>query len=100
MVTETESWKTPLPDSVKMFRYNYDEYWKDLKMALQSCGYAPKDFATHDMRRCFARRVWERYKDIHVLQSMLNHSDPKVTLKYLEQSGLKNVDYHYDMQTR
>jgi len=86
-------------DFFKLYNYNYKQYWMDLKQALNKCGIDPKDFATHDMRRCFARRVWERYKDIHVLQSMLNHSDPKVTLKYLEQSGLKNVDYHYEMQT-
>lgn len=86
-------------DFFQLYNYNYKQYWMDLKQALNKSGIAPQDFATHDMRRCFARRVWEKYKDIHVLQSMLNHSDPKVTLKYLEQSGLKNVDYHYEMQT-
>ena len=81
-----------------LIRMNYNWYWNDLKQALQTCGVNRQDFATHDFRRCFARRAWEKYKDIHVLQSLLNHADPKVTLRYLEQSGLKNVDYHYEMQ--
>lgn len=81
-----------------MIARNYQRFWEDLKAALQTAGVKYEDFATHDFRRCFARRVWEKYKDIHVLQSLLNHTDPKVTLKYLEQSGLKNIDYLADMQ--
>lgn len=79
-------------------KMNYQWFWADLKQALYTVGIDKKDFATHDFRRCFARRAWEKYKDIHVLQGLLNHRDPKVTLKYLDQSGLKNADYHYEMQ--
>jgi len=82
----------------KLIKMNYWWYWANLKEALQSTGINKKDFATHDFRRCFARRAWEINPDIHRLQSLLNHSDPKVTLRYLEQSGLKNIDYHYEMQ--
>jgi integrase len=82
----------------KMIKMNYQWYWKDLKQALNVCNISGKDFATHDFRRCFARRAWTRYKDIHVLQGLLNHVDPKTTLRYLEQSGLKNIDYHKDLQ--
>jgi integrase len=87
-----------LESPFRMFRMNYVWYWADLKQALQSCGVKREDFASHDFRRCFARRVWSKYKDIHVLQGLLNHSNPAVTLRYLEMSGLKNVDYHYAMQ--
>jgi len=81
-----------------LMKMNYIWFWRDLKQATNMIGLDYKDFATHDFRRCFARRVWEKYKDINVLQSLLNHTDPKVTLRYLEQSGLKNIDYHYEMQ--
>jgi len=81
-----------------MIKMNYMWYWQDLKAALQTAGVPKEVFATHDFRRCFARRAWEKYKDVHVLQSLLNHSDPKVTLRYLDQSGLKNIDYQFDMQ--
>jgi integrase len=81
-----------------MIKMNYLWYWSDLKQALNTVGIDRKDFATHDFRRCFARRVWEKYSDIHVLQSMLNHADPRVTIKYLAQSGLKNIDHSFEMQ--
>lgn len=79
-------------------KYNYDFYWQELKDALAKVGVDRADFATHDFRRCFARRVWTKYKDIHILQHMLNHSNASTTLIYLETSGLRNIDYHYEMQ--
>ena len=79
-------------------KMNYLRFWRDLKQALQIAGVDKEDFATHDFRRCFARRFWERFKDVHKLQQVLNHRDPKVTLRYLEQSGLHNIDYHFEMQ--
>lgn len=82
----------------KIKTMNYQWFWADLKQALNATGVNKEEFATHDFRRCFARRVWEKYKDIHVLQSLLNHADPKTTLRYLEQSGLKNIDYLKEMQ--
>jgi len=83
----------------KLVIMNYHWFWEDLKQALNTVGVDKDDWATHDFRRCFARRVWDKYKDIHVLQGLLHHSDPKTTLRYLEHSGLKNVDYHFEMQT-
>jgi integrase len=90
--------KGDIRSEYRLYRMNYCHYWQDVKEALQSCGVNFRDWATHDFRRSFARRCWEKYKDIHVLQGMLNHANPTVTLRYLDQSGLKNVDYHYDMQ--
>jgi integrase len=81
----------------EVHRINYNEYLKDLKSALMSSGIDVSKFATHDFRRCFARRVWERWKDVSILQSILNHSDPKTTMLYLRQSGLRNVDYFYEL---
>jgi len=81
-------------------KMNYLWYWKDLKQALQMAGIDRQNWATHDFRRAFARRCWTRFKDIHVLQNLLNHRDPKTTLRYLEQSGLKNIEYHRMMQEK
>jgi len=81
-----------------LIQMNYLWFWYDLKQALNTVGIDKDDFSTHDFRRCFARRAWTKWKDIHVLQKLLNHKDPKVTLRYLEQSGLQNIDYHYEMQ--
>jgi len=81
-----------------VYKYNYDRYLFDLKNALMESGVDEEKFATHDFRRCFARRVWERWKDLTILQSLLRHRDPSVTMKYLENSGLKNIDYYKKMQ--
>jgi site-specific recombinase XerD len=83
----------------KMIRLNYYWYWRDLKQALLRNGIKREDFATHDLRRCFARRAWEKYKDIHVLQGLLHHKNADTTLRYLAQSGLKNIDYLREMQS-
>jgi integrase len=90
--------KGDINSEYRLLRMNYSWFWTDLKEAMQSCGINFSEWSTHDFRRAFARRVWEKYKDIHVLQGLLHHANPTVTLRYLEQSGLKNVDYHYDMQ--
>ncbi len=84
----------------KMMKMNYVWYWQDLKLALNMNGINKEDFATHDLRRCFARRVWEKYKDVHILQGLLNHARADTTLRYLEHSGLKNIDYYEEMQTQ
>lgn len=83
----------------KLTNMNYLWYWTDLKQALQTANIDKTQFATHDFRRSFSRRAWTQSKDIYRLQSLLGHRDPKTTLKYLEQSGLKNIDFHREMQT-
>jgi integrase len=81
------------------YRENYNNYLYDLKQAMDKCGLENDSFATHDYRRCYARRVWEKYKDLFVLQELLNHTDPKTTMRYLKGSGLRNIDYHKEMQS-
>jgi integrase len=81
-----------------LYKINYNRYWVDLKEALQTNGVNQKDFATHDFRRCFARRVWSRFKDVNVLQKMLNHARADTSLRYLNQSGLQNIEYSKEMQ--
>ncbi len=84
----------------KKYQANYLRYYRDLKHAMYATGIDMKAFATHDYRRCYARRVWTKYKDLHVLQSLLNHVNPATTMGYLKQSGLQNVEYHKEMQSQ
>ena len=81
------------------FRNNYNQYLLDFKQSMDLLGIDEDSFATHDLRRCYARDVWTRWKDLEILQSLLNHADPKTTMRYLKGSGLKNIDYHKEMQT-
>lgn len=87
-----------ISNQFKLEKMNYQWYWSDLKQALNTANVDMSLFATHDFRRCFARRAWTKYKDIYVLQKLLNHTDPKITLRYLESSGLHTIDYHKEMQ--
>ncbi len=95
---QTRSLATTMDIETRIVKKNYLYYWRDLKEALSKANIDKKDFATHDFRRCFARRAWEKYKDIHVLMNLLNHKDPATTIRYLTQSGLRNIDYLWEMQ--
>lgn len=87
-----------LNSEFRLISMNYAWYWNDMKEALQKNLIRREDFATHDLRRCFARRCWIKWKDITVLQSLLNHAQVTTSMRYLQQSGLKNIDYSYEMQ--
>jgi integrase len=80
-------------------RYSYLMYWWSIREAIEKSGVIDRRFfSTHDFRRCFARKVWEKYKDVDVLKRVLNHEDVSTTLKYLRQSGLQNIDIFQEMQ--
>jgi integrase len=38
---------------------------------------------THSFRKTYGYHHYKQFKDIAVLQQMLNHSDPKITLRYI-----------------
>lgn len=83
-----------------MVKMNYQWYWADLKQALQKAGVDNTQFATHDFRRCFSREIWEKYKDLQILQRALQHTNPMTTIRYLNQSGMQNKDILKDMQNK
>jgi len=82
----------------KLYSMNYHWYWEDLNQALQAANISKEDFATHDFRRCFARRAWEKWHDVERLRRVLNHSNVATTMGYLDQSGLKSMDLHKELQ--
>jgi len=81
-----------------LLRMNYMRYWLDLKQALDAAGIDKDDFSSHDFRRCYARRFYEKTKDPYRLMNLLNHSDMTTTMKYLKQSGMHTVDDQFSMQ--
>jgi integrase len=38
---------------------------------------------THSFRKTYGYHHYKQFKDVAVLQQMLNHSDPKITLRYI-----------------
>lgn len=44
---------------------------------------AIEDISCHSLRKTFSYWHYQQYKDIAILQSILNHSSPSVTLRYI-----------------
>lgn len=88
------------PENMEMLKkVNYVRYRQDVSDAIVEYNKFHKtEFSTHDFRRCFARRFWNKYKDMQALKGVLNHANIYTTARYLEQSGLANVEYHKEMQ--
>lgn len=85
-------------DELTLYKENYTKYRLDLKQALENSGVDKTAFSTHDFRRCFSREIWDKYKDIQILQRVLNHADITSTMRYLKYSGLQNKDIIHDYQ--
>jgi integrase len=85
-------------DPFDLYLANYNQYFYDLKQALNGAGIMKEEWATHDFRRDFARKVWIKYNNLQILQSIMNHTDPKTTMRYLVQEGLKNIEVYKEMQ--
>lgn len=55
-----------------------------MKKAGDNCGLSKKyNIGTHTLRKTYARLVYDETKDIVLVQMMLNHSSPAITIKYL-----------------
>lgn len=55
--------------------------YKIIKVASDSCGIS--DCGTHTMRKTFGYHIYQKEKDVAALQKIYNHSDPKITLRYI-----------------
>ncbi|WLR52451.1 tyrosine-type recombinase/integrase [Bacillus tianshenii] len=42
-----------------------------------------KDIGTHTLRKTFGYHFYHQTKDVAMLQEIFNHSDPKITLRYI-----------------
>lgn len=71
----------------KLKYYNYIMYLQDFHMAFDLAGLDTKMFATHYLRRKFARKVWDKYKDVDKLQRAMGHANISTSLGYLRHSG-------------
>lgn len=78
--------------------YHYHLYLHDVKQAQNKMGIPLDKWGAHDFRRCYAAKVWEMNKDIHVLMRQLNHARPETTIRYLKTSGLDRKDNDVSIQ--
>jgi integrase/recombinase XerD len=55
-----------------------------------------KKITTHISRHSFASAALRKTKDIKALQEALGHSDPKITIEYLKELNIENLDEMMD----
>ena len=97
---ERQKGKNVSSEETLIYRNNYDKYHIDLKRAMNGVGVEKSKFSTHGFRHSFATKVWEKYKDLIVLQRVMNHEDPRTTIRYLAQSGLDNKEVYKEIQNQ
>lgn len=87
----------PIDKEYKIEKYNFNKYFFDFKQAFTAAGLDAKLYATHFLRKKFARKLWDKYHDVQKLQTGLGHGDPSTSLRYLRDSGQDSKDIFKDM---
>lgn len=61
---------------------NEETILKFINSACRKAGIQEK-IVMHTLRKTFSYHHYQRYKDVAMLQNLLNHSSPSITLKYI-----------------
>jgi integrase len=69
--------------------------YRQLNKAADMCD-MPDGIGTHTMRKTFGYWYYKQSKDIATLQSILNHSHPKITLRYI---GITDEEIENSLQS-
>lgn len=83
----------PLFMSKQDKRLSRTAVYRFLKLACKKVG-IEANIGTHTMRKTFGYFFYKKYKDVALLQKILNHSSPEVTLRYI---GIdqEEIDFSY-----
>ena len=66
----------------KHFRLNRSQVYRFLNKACEKLGISI-NVGTHTMRKTFGYHHYKQFNDIALLQKILNHSSPSITLRYI-----------------
>lgn len=69
------------PSDKKAGHLSTTQVYRFLKKAGKICG--RDDIGSHTMRKTFGRQYYQQTHDIAKLQTIFNHSSPKITLRYI-----------------
>jgi len=72
----------PLFIGKKHKRLNRSQVYRFLNSACKKIGIT-ENIGTHTMRKSFGFHFYKQYNDIVLLQKILNHSSPSITLRYI-----------------
>ena len=81
----------PLFLSQKQKRLDRSQAYRMLNEACRAVGITV-NIGTHSMRKSFGYHHYKQFKDVAMLQMIFNHSNPKITLRYIgiEQDEIDN----------
>lgn len=84
----------PLFLGKKHCRLDRSQVYRFLNEACNELG-IPANVGTHTMRKSFGYHFYRKYNDIALLQKILNHSSPSITLRYI---GIEQdeIDFSYN----
>lgn len=66
----------------QQFRITQQHAWRVLTDAAHACGLSYK-IGTHSLRKTFGYMLYQKGKNIELIQDLLNHSSPEITLSYI-----------------
>lgn len=73
----------PLFLGKKHKRLDRSQVYRFLNAACKNVGIKNINIGTHTMRKSFGFHFYKQYNDVALLQKILNHSSPAITLKYI-----------------
>lgn len=80
--TEGRKDNEPLFLSYMYNRMERTQYYRIINRVCKAAGIEHK-IGTHTMRKTFGYHHYQKYKDVVMLQKILNHSPPQITLRYI-----------------
>ena len=88
--------KEPLFIGKKHCRLNRSQVYRFLNEACKQLGIIA-NVGTHTMKKSFGYHFYKKYNDVALLQKILNHSSPAMTLKYIGVDFSTN-DFNIDFE--
>ena len=90
--------ETPLFVGKKHHRLHRSQVYRFLNEACEQLGIAV-NIGTHSMRKSFGYHFYKKFNDVALLQKILNHSSPAITLRYIgiEQDEIDNSYYNFEL---
>lgn len=73
----------PLFTGKKLGKLHRSQVYRFLNDACRAVGITDINIGTHTMRKSFGYFFYKQYNDVVLLQKILNHSSPSITLRYI-----------------
>ena len=90
----TNRLNTPLFIGDKGARMHRSMVYRFLNYAVNTLNLEVGAIGTHSMRKTFGYHHYKKFKDVALLQQILNHSSPTITLRYIGISQ-EEIDFSY-----